>query len=247
MQTSAFINGRRTIDITDSLIMIHCLWSHIDHLPIIISCVCRSILWQVDDIIEKVEHSLDSIEKVPAAKANSKNILPIESFDLVDIFYCELESYPKGRCLIVASELKHLKTDADTPGIIFYDEKKKTWIIHVLYFGNPFESVLKRVSAAIKVKLRRVSDGVTVDGVIYHLVRNDSSTLATNHRSQSQFARSLNEKLDEACIILNDIGGRFKSHSNILNSKDEIELIRHEISLSQKRIDVLGKRIPIKK
>ena len=46
---------------------------------------------------------------------------------------------------------------------------------------------------------------------------------------------------------LNEIGERFKSHSNILNSKDEIELIRHEISLDQKRIDVLGKRIPIKK
>jgi MoxR-like ATPase len=247
MQTSAFINGRRTIDITDSLLMIHCLWSHTDHIPIIISCVCRSILWQVDDIIEKVEHSLDSIEKVPAAKANSKNILPIESFDLVDIFYYELESYPKGRCLIVASELKHLKTDADIPGIIFYDEKKKTWIIHVLYFGNPFESVLKGVSASIKVKLRRVSDGITINGVIYHLVHNDSSTLATNHRSQSQFARSLKEELDEAGIILNDIGGRFKSHSNILNSKDEIELIRHKISLYQKRIDVLGKRIRIKK
>lgn len=247
MQTSAFVNGRSTIDITDCLLMIHCLWSHTDHIPIIISCVCRSILWQVNDIIEKIEHSLDSIEKVPVAKANSKNILPKESFDLVDIFYYELESYPKGRCLIVASELKHLKIDADTPGIIFYDEKKKAWIIHVLYFGTPFESVLKGVSASIKVKLRRVSDGVTVDGVIYHLVRNDSSTLATNHRSQSQFARSLKEELDEAGIILNDIGGRFKSHSNILNSKDEIELIRHEISLYQKRIDVLGKRIRIKK
>lgn len=247
MQTSAFVNGRSTIDITDCLLMIHCLWSHTDHIPIIISCVCRSILWQVDDAIEKVENSLDSIEKVPAAKANSKIVIPKESFDLVDIFYYELESYPKGRCLIVASELKHLKIDTDTPGIIFYDEKKKAWIIHVLYLGNPFESVLKGVSASIKVKLRRVSDGVTVDGVIYQLVRNDSSTLATDHRSQSQFARSLKEELDEAGIILNDIGGRFKSHSNILNSKDEIELIRHKISLYQKRIDVLGKRIRIKK
>jgi hypothetical protein len=209
--------------------------------------VCRSILWQVDDIIDKVEHSLDSIEKVPAAKANSKNILPKDSFDLVDIFYYELEEYPKGRCLIVASEFKHLKTDADTPGIIFYEEKKKTWIIHVLYFGNPFESVLKGVSASIKVKLRRVSDGITINGVIYHLVHNDSSTLASNHRSPSQFARSLKEELDEAYTILNEIEERFESRSNILNSKDEIELIRHEISLYQKRIDVLGKRIRIKK
>ena len=247
MQTSAFINGRSTIDITDCLVMIHCLWNHADHIPIIISCVCRSILWQVEDIIEKVEHSVDSIEKVHAAKANSKNILPKESFDLVDIFYYELEGYPKGRCLVVASELKHLKTDSDTAGIIFYEEKKKTWIIHVLYFGNPFESVLKGVSSSIKVKLRRVSDGITINGVIYHLVHNDSCTLASNHRSQSQFARSMKEELDKACKIMDEIKERFESHSNILNSKDEIELIRHEISLYQKRIDVLGKRIHIKK
>ena len=247
MQTSAFINGRSTIDITDCLVMIHCLWNHADHIPIIISCVCRSILWQVEDIIENVEHSVDSIEKVHAAKANSKYILPKESFDLVDIFYYELEGYPKGRCLVVASELKHLKTDSDTAGIIFYEEKKKTWIIHVLYFGNPFESVLKGVSSSIKVKLRRVSDGITINGVIYHLVHNESCTLASNHRSQSQFARSMKEELDKACKIMDEIKERFESHSNILNSKDEIELIRHEISLYQKRIDVLGKRIHIKK
>lgn len=249
MQSSAFINGRRTIDITDSLLMIHCLWSHTDHIPIIISCVCRSILWQVDDIIEKIEHSLDSIEKVSAAKANSKNILPIESFDLVDIFYYELESYPKGRCLIVASELKHLKPDSDTTGIIFYEEKKKAWIIHVLYFGNPFESVLKGVSSSTKIKLRRVSGGITINGAIYQLARNESSTTktVTNRRSPSQFTRSLIEELNEACKLMREIEGRFGSHSNILNTKDEIELIRHEITQYQKRIDVLGKRIHIKK
>lgn len=249
MQTSAFINGRSTIDVTDCLLMIHCLWSHADHIPIIISCVCRSILWQVDDAIEKVEHSLDSIEKVPAAKANSKNGIPKQKFDLVDIFYHELEDYPKGRCLIVASEHKHLKPDSDTAGIIFYDEKKKAWIIHVLYFGNPFESVLKRVGSSTKVKLRRILDGVTIDGATYHFVRNDSSTLktATNRCSSSQFVKSLNEDLDEACIILNKIKEHFESCSNILNSKDEIELIRHEISQYQKRIDILGKRIYMKK
>ena len=246
MQTSAFLNGRSAIDVTDCLLMIHCLWSHADHIPIIISCVCRSILWQVDDIIEKVEHSLDSIEKVSNAKVNTKIVIPKQEFDLVDIFYHELEDYPKGRCLIVASELKHLKPESDTAGIIFYEEKKKAWIIHVLYFGNPFESVLKGVSSSTKVKLRRVSDGITINGAIYHLARNDSSTLKT-HRSPSQLTRSLKEKLDEACKLMREIEGCFGTHSNILNTKDEIELLRHEITLYQKRIDVLGKRINMKK
>lgn len=246
MQTSAFINGRSSIDVTDSLLMIHCLWGHIDNIPIIITCVCRSILWQVENIIEKVEHSLDKIEKVPAAKANTKIVIPKQEFDLVDIFYHELEDYPKGRCLIVASELKHLKTDSDTAGIIFYEEKKKAWIIHVLYFGNPFESVLKGVSSSTKIKLRRVSDGITINGAIYHLARNYSSTLKTR-RSPSQFSRSLKDELDEACKILDEIEEHFGSRSNILNTKDEIELIRHKITQYQKRIDVLGKRIHIKK
>jgi len=249
MQTSAFVNGRSTIDITDCLLMIHCLWNHADHIPIIISCGCRSILWQVDDAIEKVENSLDSIEKVPAAKANSKIVIPKEEFDLVDIFYHELENFSKGRCLIVASELKHLKPDSDTAGIIFYEEKKKAWIIHVLYFGNPFESVLKRISSSTKVNLRGVVDGIAINGAVYHFVRNDSNTIktATNRRSPSQFTRSLIEELNEACKLMREIEGRFGSHSNILNTKDEVELIRHEITQYQKRIDVLGKRIHIKK
>lgn len=64
------------------------------------------------------------------------------------------------------------KPDSDTAGIIFYEEKKKTWIIHVLYFGNPFESVLKRVSSSTKVKLRRVSDGITIGATTYHFISN---------------------------------------------------------------------------
>lgn len=249
MQTSAFVNGRSTIDITDCLVLIHCLWSHTDHIPIIISCVCRSILWQVDDAIEKVENSLDSIEKVPAAKANTKNGIPKDSFNLVDIFYYELEDYPKGKCLIVASELRHLKPDSDTAGIIFYEEKKKAWIIHVLYFGNPFGSVLKRVSSSTKVNLRGVVDGIAINGAVYYFVRNDSSTLkmTTNRRSPSQFARSLKEELDKASNTMNEIEERFESRSNILNTKDEIELIRHEISQYHNKINVLGKRIHIKK
>ncbi len=249
MQTSAFINGRSTIDITDSIFMIHCLWSHTDHIPIIISCVCRSILWQIDDIIEKVEHSLDSIEKVSAAKVNSKTGIPNENFNLVDIFYYELDDYPKGRCLIVASELKHLKLDSDTTGIIFYEEKKKAWIIHVLYFGNPFESVLKRVSSSTKVKLRNVLGGITINGATYHFVCNDGYPFKTiaNRRSSSQFARSLIKELDEAYKIMKEIEKRFESHSNILNTEDEIVLILHEISQYQNKIDVLGKRLRMKK
>ena len=88
-----------------------------------------------------------------------------------------------------------------------------------------------------------------MNGAIHQLARNESSTTktVTNRRSPSQFTRSLIEELNEACKLMREIEGRFVLHSNILNSKDEIELIRHEITQYQKRIDVLGKRIHIKK
>lgn len=133
MQTSAFLNGRDSVNITDLLILYHCLWNDTEHIPIIILCVSRSILWQAAEIIEKVENRIDKIQNVSASKKASKPIVIDDDYKLVDFFYFELDSYSKGKCLLVASEYKRMQPGSETKGIMIYDEKKKAWVIHVMY------------------------------------------------------------------------------------------------------------------
>lgn len=246
MQTSAFLNGRSSIDVTDLLILYHCLWNNTDDIPIIISCVSRSILWQTAEIIEKVENRIDKIQNVSPSKKTSKPIVIDDDYKLVDFFYFELDSYSKGKCLFVASEYKRMQPGSETKGIMIYDEKKKAWIIHVMYLGNPFDSVLRQNGSATNVKLKQISGGIIIDGTTYHFLKNgdnDATTFRGTY-SPSQFVKELRQELEEAYNCLLASLSRFEDGTNIFNSNDEVELLRQEALRYQKRIDVLRNRLP---
>ena len=242
MQTSAFLNGRDSVNITDLLILYHCLWNDTEHIPIIISCVNRSILWQAAEIIEKV----DKIQNVSASKKASKQIVIDDDYKLVDFFYFELDGYSKGKCLLVASEYKRMQPGSETKGILVYDEKKKAWIIHVMFLGNPFDSVLRQNGSAANVKLKQISGGIAIDGTTYHFLKNGDNSVTTIRKSYStsQFVKELRQELIDAEKCLLDSLSRFEDGANIFNSNDEVELLRQEALRYQKRIGILHNRLP---
>lgn len=245
MQTSAFLNGRNNIDLTDLLILYHCLWNDTEQIPIIISCVSRSILWQTEKIIESVESRIEKVLNVSSSQKTSKQIVIDDDYKLVDFFYYELDNYPKGKCLLVASEYKRMQSGSETKGIMTYDEKKKAWIIHIMYVGNPFDSVLKSYASTINVKLKHIPGGIIIDGTEHNLKKNNNENFATTKRtcSPTQFAKKLCLDLDEAHNCLFDSLSRFENKTNIFNSKDEVELLHHEALSLQKRIDILRIRL----
>lgn len=246
MQTSAFLNGRDSVNITDLLILYHCLWNDTEHIPIIISCVSRSILWQAAEIIEKVENRFNKIQNISASKKTSKPIVIDDDYKLVDFFYFELDSYSKGKCLLVASEYKRMQPDSETKGIMIYDEKKKAWIIHVMFLGNPFDSVLRQNGSAVNVKLKQISGGIVVDGTTYHFLKNGDDSVSTIRKtySPSQFIKELRQEMEDAENFLLASLSKFEDGANIFYSNDEVELLRQEALRYQKRIDILRNRLP---
>ena len=245
MQTSAFLNGRDSVNITDLLILYHCLWNDTEHIPIIISCVSRSILWQSDEIIMKVESRIDKVLNVSPSKKTSKQIAIDDNLKLIDFFYYELNDYSKEKCLIVASEYKRMQPGSETKGILVYDEKKKAWIIHVMYVGNPFDSVLRSYASTVIVRLKHIPEGIIIDGKKYFFQKNNDEGVTTTKRtcSPTQFAKELYLELDDADNCLLDSLSRFEDGANLLNSKDEVDLLRQEALCFQKRIDILRDRL----
>ena len=71
LQSSAFLNGRKQIDLTDIPILIHCLWNKSETIPTIIEIVCSSITSPIDAKVVKygkdIDQALNSIRKKPAS------------------------------------------------------------------------------------------------------------------------------------------------------------------------------------
>ena len=138
-----------------------------------------------------------------------------------------------------------MQPGSETKGILVYDEKKKAWIIHVMYVGNPFDSVLRSYASTVIVRLKHIPEGIIIDGKKYFFQKNNDEGVTTTKRtcSPTQFAKKLCLDLDEAHNCLFDSLSRFENKTNIFNSKDEVELLHHEALSLQKRIDILRIRL----
>lgn len=68
LQSSAFLNGRKQIDLTDIPILIHCLWNKSETIPTIIDIVCSSITSPIDAKVVKYGKDIDQALNGSVAK-----------------------------------------------------------------------------------------------------------------------------------------------------------------------------------
>ena len=58
MQASAFLNGRKSIDMTDVPILMHCLWNRDETIPTVIDVIGRSFTEAIDSKLKKLEKEI---------------------------------------------------------------------------------------------------------------------------------------------------------------------------------------------
>lgn len=63
MQASAFLNGRNAINVTDCILLIHCLWNKVDSIPVVLDAVCSAITAYLD---EKIAQNVKVLDKLIA-------------------------------------------------------------------------------------------------------------------------------------------------------------------------------------
>lgn len=61
MQTSAFLNGRNAINVTDSILLIHCLWNKVEAIPVVLEAVSSAITTDLDGKITQNVKALDKL------------------------------------------------------------------------------------------------------------------------------------------------------------------------------------------
>lgn len=173
LKTSAFLNGRQSVDVTDVPLLIHCLWNSSESIPIILSIVANSLTHKIVKQILKIEKDIDNalkqVSQYPQRQVATQS--SEEVFKLYSYFYYNIQGYPSGKCLFSKSDYVHIPNDKDCDGVIYRDEDKQAWIVHAIYTGAPFNYKIKGATNVRKIKLRRCNGGVVIDGTPYGFER----------------------------------------------------------------------------
>lgn len=171
LQTSAFLNGRRSINDTDIPILIHCLWNTTASIPIIIDIVTGSLTQKLHRQMDQIEKAIDQALKQVSQHEPEETSSVEEEFGGFSLFYYHIQNYPLGKCMFFKTDYAHLSTNSDIDGILYRDKQKDALIVRAIYSGAPFDYQIKGDSNVNKVKLRKCNGGIIIDGIPYAFKR----------------------------------------------------------------------------
>lgn len=171
LQTSAFLNGRGSINNTDIPILIHCLWNTTASIPIIIDIVTGSLTQKLHRQMDQIDKAIDQALKQVSQHEPKESRSVEEEFGGLSLFYYHIQNYPLGKCLFFKTDYAHIATYSDMDGILYRDKQKDALIVRAIYTGAPFDYQIKGDNNVKKVKLRKCNGGVIIDGIPYAFKR----------------------------------------------------------------------------
>ena len=258
MQTAAFLNGRNAIDLTDVPILFHCLWNTVDVIPTIIDIVASSLTADVDRLMEKSQKEIDlAIKKKsqPVKNEEDEQSQP-EQFTLVSYFYYSIRNFPQGKCLFYKADYKYIDVDKASDGIFYYDEQKKSWIVHAIYTGAPFDYKVKNAQNVRRVKLQKCNGGVFIDNVPYAFERSMPLSMSslTSDSGQGLFADGIFAEPSAADTALSTLQTNiapaltslqtlFAESKHLFLSDDDKKIVKKYLGLCEKRMKEMEVKI----
>lgn len=171
MQTSAYLNGRQQINLSDYLLLVHCFWNDDACIPSVLDAITSSISDAVVRGMNKIDKSLRQmmVPEKPQAQQSAPAHPGAEAADFAeyDYFYYLVENYPAGDTYFSKWDYATLTT-LPRDGVRYYDTRRNKTIIHALIAGRrPFDAMSQNASNLVKVKIQRCQNGAIIDGTPY--------------------------------------------------------------------------------
>lgn len=242
MQASAFLNGRNAINVTDSVLLFHCLWNKVDAIPVVLDAVCSAITADLDRKIAQNVKALDKLIAQLSANMQQSRV-PVDNADedyvVMNHFYYIVEGFQNGSCLFARFDYNHIDTRKPIDGILYYEEKSKSWIIHAIYTGAPFD--YKMSSGKItKVKLQKCKAGIMVDGIPYLFKKKGRGFFNSEPNVPSSTCADI---LFTDCASIRSEFENLKAHfskdCNLFVSEDDIKLVGRQLTKTEKALKEL--------
>ena len=244
MQASAFLNGRKSIDVTDIPILMCCLWNKVETIPTVIDVVGRSLTAAIDNQLDKLEKDIGLALKKASETQREGNSNSPETFALIDYFYYSIRDFKDGKCLFYKADYNHISVDRPSDGILYKDDEKRAWIIHALYGGAPFVGKVRNQNSVKKIKLQKCNGGLIIDGTPYCFVKpRTTPTLAgglfrnedfTTHNMADSVIELIDKELRPQHARLQ---GLFETTKNIFLSGDDLKVVKKYVTKCSKYME----------
>lgn len=244
MQAAAWLNGRNSIDETDCLLLIHCLWNKSQTITRIIEIIPEAITAGIYNRIHRCRLSLEKIISHLSANMPKDRVSIIkeanEEFTVIKYFYYSIENYA-GQCLFAKTDYNHIGTNKPSDGILYYDERNSAWIIHAIYTGAPFDYKVSNGKIK-KVKLQKCNGGVIMDNIPYAFKRKATST----NRIQGSALLDIDEVYNDCNLVKKDcaqLKTLFTDSTNLFIGADDKTLMKRQFTKAEKDIVELELKI----
>jgi len=251
LQTSAFLNGRTSVDITDLPILIHCLWNKSETITVVVDIVCRSITSSIDALLDTIEKDMEQAlrqksETVKPEKSTAKG-LP-DTFSLTDFFFLSIQGYPYGKCLFYKTDYSHISPKNPSDGILYWDEEKKAWIVRAIFTGAAFSYKTATYSNVKKVTLQKCIGGIIIDSIPFSFKKThginaegifDNQDDRIPNIADLALARLTNDIRPQLAALQN----QFVKSGHLFLSDNDLKITKKYISKYEKRVNEVDIKI----
>ena len=104
-----------------------------------------------------------------------------EQFAMVSYFYYSIRNFPQGKCLFYKADYNHVDANIVSDGILYRDDQKKSWIVHAIYTGAPFDYKVRNAQNVKKIKLQKCYGGIIIDNTPYAFERKMSLSMSSSN------------------------------------------------------------------
>lgn len=231
MQTSAYLNGRMEIDMSDYLLLIHSFWNDVECIPNVLNAICSSIsdatiksLNQIERLIRDMMTARKEQSTIVASRINE-----VDNLEEYDYFYYLIENYPGGDAYFSKWDYSSLNNTL-RDGIMYFDAKRKKNIIHAMMPGKTSDNLPHNVSNLRNLKLQRSEDGIIIDGAPYSFRRKDGQRTkeqkAIEDLPLQQRITAIQDLLHSCASDWEKMAAdSFKEGTNIFLSKTDLALV----------------------
>ena len=244
MQSSAYLNDRQSIDLSDFLLLIHCFWNDVECREAAMQMVLDSITETLQRKLAKIDQAIRTIikpkEQKPQPKTAPKTSDP--AFVEYNYFYYKIENHPDGECYFSKWDYATLDNSKPSEGIQYFDTARKTLIVHALLPGRPFDNKPRNGDQLKKVKIQKCYGGLYIDGIPYSFVRKAGAASQVPESSNLMSRIYAVQQMYRECVALWQSISITPWSDNIFVSASDINLLNNKL----KEIDNLLKETDVK-
>ena len=238
MQSSAYLNDRQSIDLSDFLLMIHCFWNDVECREAAMQMVLDAITETLYRKLASVDRAVRQIIKPAEQKSQPKNV-PAASdsaFAEYNYFYYKITDHPEGECFFSKWDYASLDSSKPTEGIQYFDTARKILIVHALLPGQPFGNKPRSGGSLKKVKIQKCSGGLYIDGVPYAFVRKAGVSSSAPESASLMSRISAVQQQYRDCVELWRSISDTPWTGNIFLSASDISLLNNKLKEADTRL-----------